>query len=196
MHVTALFGTTVAELSKDELCCMVESGKTVRELKQLLSVQVGCSRFQQSLFNDDIGELQDDMPLIPLPFVQLVILPFDEIAEEELFRSCRFNHIIAIERLLQKPQRPNKEGLFVAAENGHLAVLQLLLEGGVDKDAANTRGERYFMIAPENGYLPGWLLILEAMWNGFLQDARLLFEAGSSHGCRKHNRKDSFDDCS
>lgn len=162
MHVTALFGTTVAELSKDELCCMVESGKTVRELKQLLSVQVGCSRFQQSLFNDDIGELQDDMPLIPLPFVQLVILPFDEIAEEELFRSCRFNHIIAIERLLQKPQRPNKEGLFVAAENGHLDVARLLLEAGAQKDTATFPGETALSIATLKGHLDIARLLREA----------------------------------
>ena len=75
MLVTALSGTTVAQLDEEEFLHMVESGETIRDLKQLLSVQVGCSRFQQRLFSDEV-ELQDDMPLRPLPSCQLVVLPF------------------------------------------------------------------------------------------------------------------------
>ena len=68
-------GQTVAELDEDEVHCMVESGKTVRDLKRRLSARVEYSRFEQRLMSGEIGELQDDMHLRPLPSVQLVILP-------------------------------------------------------------------------------------------------------------------------
>ena len=51
MQVTALSGATVAELNEDEVRCMVESLKAVRDLKQLLSAEVGCARFRQRLFS-------------------------------------------------------------------------------------------------------------------------------------------------
>ena len=71
---------------------MVESGQAVRDLKRRLSAQVGCSRFQQRLFRDEIGELEDDLPVRTLSSVQVVILPLcapDETMEEELFETCR-----------------------------------------------------------------------------------------------------------
>ena len=110
MQVTALCGETVAQLGEDEIRCMVDNGKSIRDLKKLLSAQVGCSRFQQRLFSDEIGELQDDMPLRPLPSIQLVVLAycaFDESAEKELLDSCRSNNVPWVESLLQQPQNPN-----------------------------------------------------------------------------------------
>ena len=111
---------------------MVESGKTVRELKQLLSAQVGCSRFEQRLFSDEIGELQDDVPLGPLPTVRLVVPPLCALDSEKLLLSCRVNNVIDVERQLQRPLDPDGGGLFVAAENGHLEVVRLLLDAGAD----------------------------------------------------------------
>ena len=75
MQVTAVSGRNVAQLQEDELRCMTDSGKVVRDLKRLLSGQLGCSRFQQRLFSDELGELEDDLPLRPLSRVQLVVLP-------------------------------------------------------------------------------------------------------------------------
>lgn len=149
MEVTAVSGTIVAQLEEDEVRCMVESGRTVRELKRVLAAQVGCSRFRQRLLTDEIGELQDDMPLCPLPRVQLVILSFcapHEIVEEELLRACEENRVCDIERLLQKPQDPNRKGrnsnnalnapIHGTALYGHLEAVRLLLEAGAHKDAA------------------------------------------------------------
>ena len=54
---------------------MVESRQAVRDLKRRLSAQVGCSRFQQRLFRDEIGELEDDLPVRTLSSARVVILP-------------------------------------------------------------------------------------------------------------------------
>ena len=88
MQVTAAFGNAVAQLDEDELHYMVESEQAVRDLKRR---QLGCSRFQQRLFRDEIGELEDDLPLRALSSVQVVILPLcapDETMEEELLTRC------------------------------------------------------------------------------------------------------------
>ncbi|CAK9033398.1 unnamed protein product [Durusdinium trenchii] len=200
MQVTALSGTTVAQLDEEQLHCMVESGKAVRDLKQLLSAEVGCSRFRQRLFSDGIGELPDDMPLRSLPSIQLVVLPFcafDEAAEEELRRNCKDNNAMAIERLLQAPQEPNGGGLFLAVEEGHLEAVRLLLEAGADKDAARIDGVTAVFVAAQNGHLEVVRLLLEAgankdvvrrhgatalfiaAQNGHLKVVRLLLEAGA-----------------
>ena len=97
MEVTAVSGKRLAELDEDELRYMVESGKTVRDLKRRLSAQVGHTRFQQRLMVSGEGdELQDDMPLRPLPSVQLVFLPVcahDETMDDDLFQNCRKNQV-------------------------------------------------------------------------------------------------------
>ena len=168
MQVAAVSGKTVAQLDEDELHCMVESCKTVRDLKRLLSVQVGCSRFQQRLVSDEIGELQDYMPLRPLPSVQLIVLPFcvlDEITEEELVHYCREDRVTHVERLLQKPYKPKGKALLVAAREGHLEIVRLLLEAGADKDAATTTD--------------GATALLLAAFQGHLEVVRLLLEAGA-----------------
>ena len=106
MQVTAVSGNVVAQLDEDELHYMVESGQAVRDLKRRLSAQVGCSRFQQRLFRDEIGELEDDLPVRTLSSVRVVILPLcalcapDETMEEKLFETCRENRVDNLERLL------------------------------------------------------------------------------------------------
>lgn len=61
--IAAVTGTTVARLDEDEWHQMVESGQTVRDLKQVLSVHFGCPRFRQRLLGGAVGELQDNLPL-------------------------------------------------------------------------------------------------------------------------------------
>ena len=106
MQVTAVSGNVVAQLDEDELHYMVESRQAVRDLKRRLSAQVGCSRFQQRLFRDEIGELEDDLPVRTLSSVRVVILPLcalcapDETMEEKLFETCRENRVDNLERLL------------------------------------------------------------------------------------------------
>ena len=167
MLVTALSGTTVAQLDEEEFLHMVERGKTIRDLKQLLSVQVGCSRFQQRLFSDEV-ELQDDMPLRPLPSLQLVVLPFcasdpGSDRERELLDGCRYNKVIDVERLLQEPQDPNGYVyLDVAAKNGHLEVVRLLLEAGANKERKGKTGATALILAAETGRLEVVRLLLQA----------------------------------
>ena len=208
MEITAVSGNTVAQLDQDELHYMVESGNTVLDLKRLLSARVGCSRFQQKLFSDEIGELEDDMPLTPMPNVQLVILPLcipDETTQEELLQSCLENRVAHLEQLLRKPHDPNgirllahgKTALFMAAQNGHLEVVRLLIEAGADKAAAHSTGATAVFIAAQNGHLEVVRLLIEAgadkdavknnggtalqiaAHNGHLEVVRFLLEAGA-----------------
>ncbi|CAK8994192.1 unnamed protein product [Durusdinium trenchii] len=200
MQVVAVSGNAIAQLDEDELHYMVESGQSVRDLKRLLSAQVGCSRFQQRLFSDELGELEDDLALRTLSSVQLIILPLcapDKTMEEELLRGCAENNVAQIEWLLQKPLDPNRDGLVLAASCGHLEVVRLLLEAGVDKDAADTDGWTALHIAAENGHsevvrllleagadkdaadihFNGWTALHFSARNGHLEVARLLLEA-------------------
>ncbi|CAK8994193.1 unnamed protein product [Durusdinium trenchii] len=200
MQVVAVSGNAIAQLDEDELHYMVESGQSVRDLKRLLSAQVGCSRFQQRLFSDELGELEDDLALRTLSSVQLIILPLcapDKTMEEELLRGCAENNVAQIEWLLQKPLDPNRDGLVLAASCGHLEVVRLLLEAGVDKDAADTDGWTALHIAAENGHSEVVRLLLEAgadkdaadtdgstalhfaARNGHLKVVQLLREAGA-----------------
>ena len=166
MQVFTVSGRLVAQLEEDELDYMVETGKVVRDLKRLLSTQVGCSSFQQRLFSDESRELEDDFALRSLSSVQLVILPLcaiHETMEEELLTSCLENNVVHVERLLQKAFDPNERGyLFVAATKGHLEVVRLLLEAGADKDAAERHRPLHF-----------------AALEGHLEVVRLLLEAGA-----------------
>ena len=142
-------GATLAELSEDEYSEMVESHKTVKDLKQVLANRIGYSRFRQRLLGE--LELQDDMPLIPLPDgVQIVILDFcppDSLRQQMLVKCCEKNDLEEVERLLHRPQDPNGVGIdgnvpiHVAAENGHVDMVRLLVEARADKNTTMARGE-------------------------------------------------------
>lgn len=65
MEIAAISGTILTELSEEDVRCMVEDGRTVRDLKKILTDPLGHSRFRQRLFSEGLGELQDHMPLAP-----------------------------------------------------------------------------------------------------------------------------------
>ena len=207
MQITAVSGTTIAHVDEDELHRMVECGKSFLHLKQLLSAKVGHSRFRQRLLSDTMGELHDDMPLIPVSSVQLVLVdfcPLDEIRGYELLRSCQWNNVVEVDKLLRTPHDPNWRGgntgiapIYVAAQYGHLRLARLLLEAGADKDAARSNGTTPLLIAAGNGHLEvvrlllgagadkdtakstGATALIIAAENGHLEVVRLLLEAGA-----------------
>ena len=90
------------------------------------------------------------------------VCAFDEILEEELVRSCEENDVIAIDKLLRRPQDTNGPSLFVAAENGHLEVVRLLLEAGADENSERTDGATAMFLAAEEGHLEVVRSLLEA----------------------------------
>ena len=208
MQISAVSGRTVAQVDEDELLDMVENGKSFLHLKQLLSAKLGYSRFRQRFLSDTMGEVHDSMPLIPDSSVQLVILDFcapDETKWDELVRHCRENNVEEVESLLQKPYDPNWRGcddnatpIHFAADRGHLKIVQLLLEAGVDTDVATTDGATALYCSACMGHVEVARLLLEAgadkdaamtedgstalyvaAQNGHLEVVPLLLEAGA-----------------
>ena len=80
----------------------------------------------------------------------------DERSQKELMRACRKNRAGKVEKLLQEPQDPNGGGdnipIHEAAMEGHLQVLQLLVEARADTNAARGRGETALDFAVERGH--------------------------------------------
>ena len=166
MEIRALSGAIVAQLREEEVGCLVESGQSVRDLKNLLSVRClgGTSRFRQRLLAEEMGELQDDMPVGQLPpSLQLVVLDYcapEEAVWQALLSACGSNRVVEVASLLQKPLDPNWTGadtdrppMHHAAENGHLEVARLLLEAGADENAARADGITALMAAAICGRL-------------------------------------------
>lgn len=167
MQVRAISGETIVELEKDELGLMLETGKSVRDLKEVLAAQTGYSRFRQRLLGEDTSELQDQMPLQALPSVQLVILDFCHCAhsEEELLLACEANRLPKVEELLQSPLDPNATSagripVHAAAEKGHSDVVRLLLEAKAEPNASSPHGTNALHLATQNGHseVVRWLL--------------------------------------
>ena len=74
MEIITLAGAVLSQLHEEELGCMAASGKPVRDLKR--PREVGYSRFRLRLLSEEMGELEDDMPVRLLRSLQLVILDF------------------------------------------------------------------------------------------------------------------------
>ena len=96
MDIITLAGAVLTQLHEDELGCMVASGKPVRDLKRLVAREIGYSRFRLRLLSEEMGELEDDMPVRLLPSLQLVIL--DSCVPEEanwqaLRLACENNRV-------------------------------------------------------------------------------------------------------
>ena len=172
MEIRTLSGDAVTRLHEEELGCMVESGTSIGDLKKLLAGRIGYSRFRQRLLSDDIGELQDNMPVRKLTSVQLVILDFcapEETVWEKLLFACENNLVVEVATLLQTPLNPNGRGadsdtppVYIAAERGNLTVVRLLLEAGADVNAAKADGATALMVAAFNGHSEVVRLLLEA----------------------------------
>ena len=206
MEIVTVAGTVLTRLHEEELACMVESGKSVRDLKTLLATETRYSRFRLRLLSEEMGELQDDMPVRQVPSLQLVILDFcapEEANWQALHLACENNRVVEVTSLLQKPLNPNGTGadprrppMYLAAERGHLEVVRLLLEARADKNAARQDGTTALMAAAVNGHLEVVRLLLEAgadknaasqdgttalmaaTARGHLEVVRLLLEAG------------------
>ena len=76
MEIISVAGALLTQLHEEELGYMVGSGKYVRDLKRLIATKIGYSRFRLRLLSEEMGELQDDMPVRPLPSLKLVILNY------------------------------------------------------------------------------------------------------------------------
>ena len=119
---------------------MVQSDKPCRVLKDHLAAVLGASRFRQRLFHEQI-ELQDESSLTALSELQVVILDFQDAGDEKtqaFISACGVGPLAKVESFLQLPQNPNvldpeadQAAIHVAAENGQLEIVRLLLEAGV-----------------------------------------------------------------
>ena len=104
MEIITVAGAVLTQLHEEELGCMVESGKCVRDLKTLIATKIGYSRFRLRLLSGEMGELPDDMPVRPPPSLQLVILDYyapEEANWQALHLVCQNNQVVEVTRLLQ-----------------------------------------------------------------------------------------------
>ena len=172
LHVRSLSGERVAELHEEELKARLQESEEslVVVLKRLLGDQLGCSRFRLKLVENS-KEIDDDAPLTGPAEIQLVRMDFQsDLATNAAFMSaCKEGRVTEVEHLLHAPQNPDARdaqnkwmGIHLAAGNGHLDVVRLLLEAGVDKDAAMQGGARALHLAALRGQLDIVRFLLEA----------------------------------
>ena len=173
-------GEELARLNSEDLLTVAKTGGIpVRALKQALTDSMQLTRFRQRLLNQDTGELlQDDMVLSPPMNIQLVkleFLPSDDGREDEFTFACEEGLVDEVERILQGPQDPNDPNLLfdvpfeddytplhVAAEQGYVEIVHLLLEAGADKDNAGRRGTTALHLAAQHGRLEIVHLLLDS----------------------------------
>eukprot|EP00438_Fugacium_kawagutii_P026222 Skav209636 [mRNA] locus=scaffold2751:88952:96923:+ [translate_table: standard] len=169
---SAILGERLALLNSDEF-----DAKSAKALKQLLASRLGISRFRQRLLVEDCSRaIPDDEVLIasvasdPLK-IQLVLLEYEQAegdtAVDQMCYACDGNHADALEDLLQRPTNPNLKDcsgsapLHYAAGNGHLELVQLLLEANANKDAGS-KGCTPLYIASKNCYVDVVRILIEA----------------------------------
>ena len=169
-----LSGEPVAELHVEKLKAGLQGSENllVVALKRLLGAQLGCSRFQLKLLGEDSQVIDNDAPLAGPSDFTLVRMDFQssDVATNEAFVSaCEEGRVTEVERLLHSPQNPdardarnNCTGIHMAARNGHLAIVRLLLEARADKDAAAQNGATALHPAAQLGHLDVVRLLLEA----------------------------------
>ena len=208
----AASGENAVVFSDEEFQALVqERGNTIKALKlELMSRGFG-SRFRLRLLRaGEHLELSDDVVIVPplvLKMVRLAFLPADEERDEEFLEACAEGHLEEVERRLHQPQDPNTAdaaalekyaALHVAASNGHLDVVRILLEAGASCDSDEGIRITPLHWAAEMGHLEVVSLLLQAgassnaadahgrtalCWaadNGHLEVVRTLLEAGAS----------------
>ena len=136
-----LFGWVTITFSAAEL-----EGKSVKLLKIALAMQTGVTRFRQRWLSENHAELHDDDVVLCCD-VQLVVLPFVQAKSDEirqLLSACKENHPDKLVDLLRRPLNPDRlcerrgflPTLHLAAQNGHLQIVQLLIEADADVNIA------------------------------------------------------------
>eukprot|EP00435_Cladocopium_sp_Y103_P016992 s2474_g4.t1 len=185
-------------------------GQTAKAVKKALAAEVSISRFKQRCFVEDGSrEIKDDEVLDPAPLkIQLVVLEFwppDDEETEKMISASRDNDLAALEELLQHPRNPNvanrdgKTPMFRAAEQGHVQIMELLLEAGAKTDEPEfARGRTPLFAAARNDHLNAVRFLAEngaakdlkdingstPLWvaarNGHLDVVQFLAEAGAA----------------
>ena len=165
---SAVTGESIAVFEDEEI-----ADASVKALKQRLARKIGLPRFRLRL-------LQDNCPLdndqtFAMQVVQLVILEFqppDTEQDRGIMMACSQNDDKLLEQQLNTPRSPNFQDanqitpLYVAASNGSLKCVLLLLEAGANKDQGRT----------DNGATP----LCIATQHGHLEVARFLVESGAN----------------
>ena len=193
MLIWGVSGSPVKELNVRELEKMVETGKSLRELKLVLAPKIGASRFRQKCFGEDLEELQDEILLGPLvgTSVRLILVDFcdaDETMALALVKACVTNCVGEVERFLQRPMNPgiasHNSGyvcsFHIASVLGYLDVVRLLLEAGVDIEQEAFYGLRALHFAS---------------LSGSSQLVRMLVEAGAKIEAKTVVPGDVFEHC-
>ena len=119
-----------------------------------------------------MGELDDDMPVRQIPSLQLVILDFcvpEEANWQALRLACENNRVAEVTGFLQKPLNLSGTGadahpppMYLAAKEGHLELVRLLLEAGAGQNAPNQHGSTPLIVAASTGHLEVAWALLEA----------------------------------
>ena len=158
--LSAVTGESIAVFEDEEI-----ADASVKAWKQRLARKIGFPRFRLRLLQDNCA--LDDDQTFAMQVVQLVILEFlPPDAEQDA------SIMVACEQLLNTPRSPNFHHanhitpLYVAASNGSLKCVLLLLEAGANKDQGRT----------DNGETP----LFVASHEGNLEVVRLLVESGAN----------------
>eukprot|EP00438_Fugacium_kawagutii_P011109 Skav203180 [mRNA] locus=scaffold39:209403:212782:+ [translate_table: standard] len=167
---SAISGEAIACLNPDDV-----EGKSVRDMKRLLALEIDVPRFRQRLFAEDSShEILDDEIVAKVPErVQIVLLELEQGEGEaeavaEIIVASEAHDSVALEQLLQLPSDPNlkdlqgRAPLHCAAGHGHVQVIQLLLEAGAQKDSTDEEGRTALWMAARNGHLEVVHLLMEA----------------------------------
>ena len=204
-------------LSETQGDVYVDKKTSAKAVKKALAANVGISRFTQRCFVEDGSrEIQDDEVLDPAPLkIHLVVLEFwppDDEETEKMISASRDNDLVALEELLQRPRNPNvanKDGktpMFRAAEQGHVQLMELLLEAGAMTDEPEfALGQTPMSTAAQNGCLDVVRFLAEVgaakdqaanygatpLWvaaeNGHLDIVRFLVENGADKALGDNN---------